>query len=294
MVLTVAGRAEFRGANIRAMAPNRFLAFAALTIASLTAVAVIPLLAACSTSSADTAATHEQAATGTPGAVLSGDLTVFAAASLTESFDALSELFMQQNPKISVKAVYDGSSTLATQLVEGASADVFASADEATMSRVVDAGALNGPALPFASNTLQIAVRPGNPLGLTTLSDLGSARLVVVLCAPAVPCGAASVAVLKAAGVTVTPASEEQNVKAVVTKVELGEADAGLVYTTDVQAAEGRIEGIPFEGADAAVNHYLIGSPAAAANPTAAARFIELVRSAEGQRILAERGFGPR
>ena len=162
------------------------------------------------------------------------------------------------------------------------------------MTRVADAGALDGTALPFASNTLQIAVSPGNPLGIERLSDLASSEPIVVLCAPEVPCGAASAAVLTAAEARVTPASEEQNVKAVVTKVQLGEADAGLVYATDVLAANGGIDGVSFDGALSAVNHYLIGAPTASTNPAAAGQFIDFVRSPEGQRVLSDHGFGPR
>lgn len=288
MVPKLAGRADFRSASIRAMVPNHTLVFAALSVA-----AIIPLLSGCAAVSGDTASTPRPASTTTPLAQISGELTVFAAASLTEPFDELGTLFMQQNPGVIVKTVYDGSLTLATQLIEGAGADVFASADEATMARVADAGAMDGTALPFASNTLQIAVRPGNPRGIERLSDLASSEPIVVLCAPEVPCGAASAAVLTAAEARVTPASEEQNVKAVVTKVQLGEADAGLVYATDVLAADGGIDGVSFDEALSAVNHYLIGSPAAAANPGAASQFIDLVRSPEGQRVLADHGFGP-
>ncbi len=276
------------GATIRTMVPNSARALAVMIIAAL-----IPLLSACAFGSDETQLSSAPTVTGSPASELSGDVTVFAAASLTESFDELAKRFTQRNPAVTVKTVYDGSTTLATQLIEGARADVFASADEQTMNRVAEAGALSATAQPFASNTLQLAVQPGNPLGITALSDLGSARLTVVLCAPEVPCGAASAALLTAAGVVVVPASEEQNVKAVVTKVELGEADAGIVYTTDVLATNGRVEGILIDGALAKPNHYVIGLPAAGANQTAAHEFLIFVRSAEGQEVLARYGFGP-
>lgn len=224
----------------------------------------------------------------------SGQLTVFAAASLTEAFDELALAFMRDNPGITVKTVYDGSSTLATQLIEGASADVFVSADEATMGTIVSAGVITDAVDVFASNTLQIAVAPGNPLGIRTLADLDADRRLIVLCAPHVPCGAASATLLKRADITLTPVSEEQNVKAVVTKVALGEADAGLVYTTDVIAAAGRIDGVPIDGAAEASNSYLIGIPDDSANQPLAKHFVGLMLSTEGQRILSSYGFGPR
>ena len=222
-------------------------------------------------------------------------VTVFAAASLTDVFEELSHAFTAENPGITVKTVYDGSSTLAAQLTEGASADVFASADPATMDRVVKAGLVHGTPQPFATNTLEIAVAPGNPHGVKGLNDLGDANLAVVTCAAQVPCGAASVAVLARAGVDLIPVSEEQNVKAVVTKVALGEADAGLVYTTDVRAAGGRIDGVAIDGAGSVANRYLIGrlAPATDDGTTATAdAFVRFVLSAPGQTLLADAGFG--
>lgn len=222
---------------------------------------------------------------------LTGDLTIFAAASLGGAFDELATEFMERNPSLEVLPIsYDGSSTLATQLIEGAPADVFASADENNMQKVVDEGLAASPQL-FASNTLVIAVPSGNPGGVSAIEDLADPALTVVLCAPEVPCGAASETLLTAAGVTATPASLEQNVTAVLTKVAAGEADAGLVYATDVLAND-EVQGIAAAGADDVVNHYPVTALTDSANPAAAAAFVAFVLSADGQAVLEDFGFG--
>lgn len=216
---------------------------------------------------------------------LSGTVEVYAAASLQRSFDEIARAFEADHPGVTVSPVYDGSSTLATQIAEGAPADVFASADEKNMAKVVDQAP--EPQV-FAGNTLVIAVPTGNPAGVETLADLS--RVTTVLCAPEVPCGAASRTLLSNAGVAVTPASSEQNVTAVLTKVAAGEADAGLVYATDVVGRDD-VEAIVPAGADAVVNRYPIASLTDAPNPPAAAAFVEFVFSDAGQRILADAGF---
>ncbi|WP_421734465.1 molybdate ABC transporter substrate-binding protein [Cellulomonas sp.] len=229
----------------------------------------------------------ESTPTATPSGV-TGDLTVFAAASLQGAFDEIAAELAEQNPGVTVHPItYDGSSTLATQLLGGASADVFASADEATMSEVDG----KGEATVFATNTLEIVVGPGNPLRIASLADLAavsSSGGKVILCAAEVPCGAASHTVLDGAGLTVTPVSEEQNVKAVLTKVRTGDADAGLVYRTDVLAAGDTVEGVEFPESASAVNSYPI---VALTRTDAAQAFVDLVLSDDGQRILAEHGF---
>ncbi|WP_413355261.1 molybdate ABC transporter substrate-binding protein [Microbacterium sp. 1P06AB] len=226
------------------------------------------------------------AAPSTSGDQLGGSLTVYAAASLKGSFDKIDEAFTAQHPGVEISPVYDGSSTLASQIAEGAPADVFASADEATMAKVSEF-ALE-PAV-FASNTLVIAVPAGNPKKVSALADL--ADVVTVLCAPEVPCGAASATLLSAAGVTVDAASLEQNVLAVLTKVAAGEADAGLVYATDV-VGRSDVEAVVPEGAAEVVNRYPIAALKDAANPDAASAFVAFVRSEAGQKILADHGFG--
>lgn len=250
-------------------------------IRSLRSAVVVGAVALALTGCAGTPAPAES-----EDAALSGSLSVYAAASLTASFDDLADAFTEQYPDVQVSAVYDGSSTLATQILEGAPADVFASADQANMAKVAEVTA--DPSI-FATNTLVIAVPAGNPAGVESLADL--ADVVTVLCAPEVPCGAASASLLDAASVTVDAASLEQNVTAVLTKVAAGEADAGLVYVTDVAGSDD-VESIVPEGADDVVNNYEIASVTDAANPDAAAAFVEFVLSDEGQGILEGYGFG--
>lgn len=220
------------------------------------------------------------------GDALRGELTVYAAASLSGAFEAISAAFAAENPDMRVSTVYDGSSTLVTQILEGAPADVFVSADEANMDKAAEA--VVDPAL-FATNTLVIAVPAGNPGAVASLADL--AGVTTVLCAPEVPCGAAAASLLDASGVTVDPASLEQNVTAVLTKVAAGEADAGLVYATDVIGRDD-VEAIVPEGADEVVNRYPIAALADARDPDAAAAFVSFVLSEAGRRILADFGFG--
>ena len=199
--------------------------------------------------------------------------------------------FQSANPGVTVKEIsYDGSAALVTQIQGGATPDVFASADTKNMDKLKDDVA--GTRQEFATNTLQIAVAPGNPKGITSLADLAKPGVTVVLCAPEVPCGSAAHTALDAAGVTVTPASEEQSVTAVATKVASGDADAGLIYKTDVLASGGKLEGVDFPEAAKAVNHYPIAALKEAKNPDAAAAFIALVVSPEGQKTLADLGFG--
>jgi molybdate transport system substrate-binding protein len=219
---------------------------------------------------------------------LSGTVTVFAAASLTDSFDEIEAAFEEAHPNVDIVLNYGGSSGLATQIVEGAPADVFAAASPATMKTVVDAGLASDPA-GFATNVLELVVPAGNPGGVTGIADLANPDLIVVLCAIEVPCGAASQKVFDATGIVPSVDSYEQDVKAVLTKVELDEADAGLVYLTDVLAAGDAVEGFEFPEAAQAVNLYPI---AAVSDAAAAAAFVAWVLSDAGQAVLAEWGFG--
>lgn len=240
-----------------------------------------PVNSAGSASSADTATSS--------GAAISGTVTVLAAASLKASFDALAAQFEKAHPGATVKVSYDGSTTLATQITGGAPADVFASADQKNMATV--AGLAIGTPTLFASNTLQIAVAPGNPKKITSLADLAKSGVLTVLCAPVVPCGRAAHTALDAAKVTVKPASEEQNVTVVLTKVQTGDADAGLVYRTDVSSAGGKVLGVDFPEASKAVNQYPIAALKAAPNPVGAKAFVDLVLGPDGQKTLAGLGF---
>ncbi|WP_255498176.1 molybdate ABC transporter substrate-binding protein [Nakamurella sp. PAMC28650] len=226
------------------------------------------------------------------GAKVTGTLKVDAAASLKKTFDKLATEFEAEHPGVKVSVSYDGSAVLATQLIGGAPVDVFASADKKNMTKVTDKKLITSTPIEFATNTLQIAVAPGNPRKIASLKDLTASGLNVDLCAVAQPCGAAAQTALKAAGVTVKPISMEQSVTAVLTKVESGDADAGLVYKTDVLGASGKVTGVDFAESSKAVNHYPIAALDAAPNPTAAKAFIALVTGAAGQKILAAAGFG--
>lgn len=218
-------------------------------------------------------------------------LTVFAAASLQSAFEEIADLFEDAHPEVAVEAIrYDGSATLATQLREGAAADVFASADEPNMQTVVDAGRV-ASRVRFATNTLTIIVPVGNPAAVTGLADFARPDPVIVQCAREVPCGAAADRLLDAADVTARVDSYEQNVTAVLTKVAAGEADAGLVYVTDA-VGRGDVETVPVPGAEAIVNRYPIAALEGASEPAAAAAFVAFVRGPVGQRVLAAHGFG--
>ncbi|MBB2976575.1 molybdate transport system substrate-binding protein [Microbacterium endophyticum] len=257
-------------------------ALAALAGVTVTIVA----LAGCT--SATTNATSSSAATDDE---LSGTLTIAAAASLGAAFDQIVVAFERQHPGVTISPItYDGSSTLATQIIEGAPIDVFASANEENMQKVVDAGLVTDP-VDFATNTLVIVVPESNPAGIETLADLADPAVSVVLCAAEVPCGAASQTLLANAGLDVTPASSEQNVTAVLTKVEAGEADAGLVYTTDAVGLSNVLTITP-DGAEDVVNTYPIAALSDSSNPDAAAAFVAFIASDEGQKIMADAGFG--
>ncbi|WP_017558145.1 molybdate ABC transporter substrate-binding protein [Nocardiopsis baichengensis] len=233
------------------------------------------------------------AAAGCAGGASGGDrLTVFAAASLTEVFTGLGEEF-EAETGVPVDFSFAGSSDLALQIADGAPADVFASADTRTMDDVADAGAARGQARVFARNELRIAVPPGNPAGITGLEDLSGPNVRVALCAPEVPCGAAARDLLDAHGVRVAGASEEEDVKAALTRARLGEADAALVYATDVRSAGGDVEGIDVDGAEEAANDYPITVVKGAQAPEAAQEWVDLVLSDQGRRALADAGFSP-
>lgn len=259
--------------------------------ASLIAAGVAALLAA---ASAGCAASDPSPAA--PAAEVPEELSVFAAASLEPAFEQLEERFTAEHPGVSIEFTYDGSSVLSTQIVSGAPADLFASADAANMERVVEAGLAEGEPVAFATSELAIAVAPGNPLGIERLSDLvrgtGGTKPVVVVCAVEVPCGSASRALLERDGVALEPASEEQNVTAVLAKVRRGEADAGLVYRSDILRAEGEIEGIEIPRADEAAGDYL-AVPLAGGDASLAAAFADLLRTEHARRLFAELGFGP-
>jgi molybdate transport system substrate-binding protein len=229
--------------------------------------------------------------TETPASMVSGPLMVFAAASLTDAFTELGDAFTTTNPEVAITFNFAASSQLVTQIGEGAPADVFASADVATMTKLTETGATGSDPVVFTTNIAEIIVEPGNPEGITGLADLARPELIVISCAPEVPCGRYAQQILDNAGVTVEFKSLEENVRAVVSKVTLGEADAGIVYVTDVLAAGDAATGVPIPVDVNVVAEYPIAITAEAPNPDAAQAFVDFVLSEEGQAILASYGF---
>lgn len=216
-------------------------------------------------------------------------VTVVAAASLTESFHQLAAGFSAQHPGVRINFDFQGSSTLAEQLNQGRRADVFASADKKNMDKA--AGVLASKPEVFATNNLTIAVPPGNPAGIRSLRDLTQPGRSVVVCAPKVPCGTATQKVEQAGGVQLRPASEENDVKSVLHKVMAGEADAGLVYVSDVRAAGAKVQAVDFPESRSAINSYPIATIKDAPEPDLAAQFVSYVRSSAGRDVLVNNGF---
>ena len=227
---------------------------------------------------------------GSSGATTPGELKVFAAASLTAAFTKLGDQYAAANGGDKVTFNFAGSQALATQIQQAAPADVFASADITNMDKVKD---LVGAPQIFASNQLQIVVEKGNPRNVQGLDDLANPDLKVVLAAPEVPVGKYGQQALEKAGVTVKPVSQEQDVKAVVSKVSLGEADAGIAYVTDVTAGGDKVEGVEIPEDQNVVATYPIATVKAAKDQQGAQAFLDLVLSAEGQQVLKEYGFLP-
>jgi molybdate transport system substrate-binding protein len=246
--------------------------------------ALAVLLSACGS------ATRPAAAPSDTADSLGGAITVLAAASLTEAFTDIGTDFEAKNPSHSVTFSFGSSATLATQIVQGAPADVFAAASPATMKIVSDAGASDAPTN-FASNTLQIAVPKDNPHKITGLHDFADKSKRIAICAPQVPCGAATIKVFAVAKITPQPDTLEQDVKATLQKVASDEVDAALVYQTDVIAAEDRVDGIGFPEAKQAVNTYPIAVLKGSKSSAAAKAFVDYVLSPEAQVVLSEAGF---
>lgn len=266
-----------------------------------TALTVATLLAVGAFTGCSAAASPEAAAPESAASELHGTLNIAAAASLQPAFEELAASFTSLHPGVTVdQLAFDGSSGIATQILAGAPIDVFASADEANMDKVSEAGLTAADPIAFATSSLEIAVSPGNPLGISTLADLTDADRgsdggapVVVTCAPEVPCGAASWKLLDRDGVKLVPASEEQNVTAVLTKVSAGEADAGLIYRSDVLRSEGAVEGVSIPGADAAAGRYMIAPISGTASLDAAIAFSEFMLSDQATALFEQLGFGP-
>jgi len=221
----------------------------------------------------------------------SGTITVFAASSLTDALGRVGDQLTSRYPGTHISFNFGSSSTLATQIVNGAPADVFASADDVNMRKVAGAGLVDGAAAVFATNRLQIAVTPGNPKGIASLADLTRHDLVVVLTAPSVPAGAYAVEALGKAGVTLVPASQELDVRAVLNKVALGEADAGIVYVTDVLSAGRRVTGVDIPEEQQVVARYPVATLSDSRNQRLSSLFVGFLLGSDGQRVLDSFGF---
>ena len=245
-----------------------------------------------------TSGTGSSQAEGSGRSALTGTLTVFAAASLTDVFGQLGDKLMAANPDLHIQFNFAGSSALATQLIQGAPADVFAAADEVQMAKVSDADLAENPEV-FASNPLMLVVPAANPLGIAlpggggvpSLRQILDHDVTMAVCAPEVPCGAAAATVLDAAGMSAYPDTYEDDVRAVLTKVELGEVDAGLVYVSDVHAAGDKVVAFGFSESLQAINRYPISLLTDSPNPAAGQAFVDLVLSDAGQQILRDAGF---
>jgi molybdate transport system substrate-binding protein len=231
------------------------------------------------------------AAQPSPTPQVSGSLTVLAAASLTQAFTRIGSDVHAKYPGIDVKFSFAGSPTLVTQIQQGAPADVFASADQANMQKVVTGGFNMGTPVVFAHNKLEIAVQAGNPKHVTSVSDLANPAIKVDVCAPGVPCGTYSTTTFGKAGVKVTPVSQETAVTAVLTKVGLGEADAGIVYVTDVKSAGSQVEGVLIPDNLNTTAEYPIAELKTTQSEPAAKAFVDYVVGTQGQKTLASFGF---
>lgn len=270
--------------------PRRFRRTAVL-------VAVLALtltLAACSDDEDDATGTSLGSGTSASPAASApkpGELVVYAAASLTGTFNELKAAFEDANPGSKLTFIFGGSSSLATQINGGAPVDVFAAASPATMKTVTDEGNGEGTPVIFVRNTLEIAVPADNPGDVDSLDDFANDDLDIALCATEVPCGAAADRVFAAAKIGPQPDTRESDVKAVLTKVELGEVDAALVYKTDVLAAGDKVQGIEFPEAEDVKNDYLIVALKESDHADLARAWIEFLQSEEAQQVLEEAGF---
>ncbi|WP_433657450.1 molybdate ABC transporter substrate-binding protein [Nocardia sp. CA-128927] len=252
-----------------------------LSVAAVAGVAALTLVGCGSDDKAAPAGTDK----------VGGTVTVFAAASLTETFTELGKQFEAAHPGVKVVYSFGASSALAEQINQGAPADVFASAAPKNMQQVQDKGEVTGAPFTFVRNRLEIAVPKGNPGHITGLADFGKTEPKIALCAEQVPCGAAAKTVFEVAGVNPQPDTREADVKAVLTKVKLGEVDAALVYRTDVQSAGAQVEGIDFPEAAKAINDYPVAPLAHAPNSAAAAAFVDFVKSEQARAVFAKAGF---
>lgn len=260
-------------------------------LSALAAAAILTVsLASCATASDTTSRPAATAPAAAPE--LSGTLSVFAAASLKKTFTDLATAFEAAHPKVKVSLSFDGSSTLVTQITQGAPADVFASADTKNMTKLSDAKMAAGEPVDFATNVLTLIVPPNNPANIASFADAAKPGTKLVICAAQVPCGAAALSDAKNAGLTLAPVSEELNVTSVLGKVTSGEADAGLVYATDAKSAGTAVKEVPLKLATPTVNEYPIVAVEGSKQQELAQAFIALVTAPQGQKVLQDAGFG--
>jgi len=262
----------------------------ALIAAVLAAVTVAGCSSSSSPSSAPSASSPASSPAATSSAAATGTITVFAASSLKETFTTLGKQFEAAHPGDTVKFSFGASSTLATQITDGAPADVFASAAPKNMDTVVSAGDASNPQ-DFAKNTAEVAVPPSNPANVTSVNDLAKSSVKVALCQPKVPCGVVAAGVFKNAGITVKPVTLQPDVKSVLTQVELGNVDAGVVYVTDVKAAGSKVKGVTIPANLNASTLYPIAAITNSKNLSIAQAFVAYVLSPTGQQVLAAAGF---
>lgn len=247
-------------------------------------------LAGCGSDGAGSGASTSPPASSSASSDVTGEITVLAAASLTESFTTLGKQFEAAHPGVTVTLSFGASSALATQVTSGAPADVFASASTKTMDTVVEAKAATDPKT-FAQNVMQIAVPPSNPGRVTGVDDLARPGVKTALCQAQVPCGSTAAKVFANAGLAVTPVTLEPDVKSVLSKVTLGEVDAGVVYVTDVKASGDKVKGVEIPDDVNASTTYPIATLTKAANPDAAKAFMDYVLSPAGSSVLTAAGF---
>jgi molybdate transport system substrate-binding protein len=252
----------------------------AVIAAGLAAVAV----AGCSSSSSSSPSTTSSSKPAT------GTITVFAAASLTGTFTQLGKQFESAHPGDTVKFSFGPSSGLATQITSGAPADVFASAAPGNMQDVVSAGDASNPQ-DFAKNTMEVAVPPNNPAKVKSVNDLAKKSVKVALCQPQVPCGVVAAEVFKNVGITVKPVTLQPDVKSVLTQVETGNVDAGMVYVTDVMVAGSKVKGVTIPANDNASTLYPIATITSSKEKSIADAFVAYVLSPAGESVLTAAGF---
>ena len=262
----------------------------ALTVVALAAAAVAGCSSSSSPSTPSGSTSSPAAAAGSSSAGQTGTITVFAAASLKETFTELGKQFEAAHPGDTVKFSFGASSALATQINSGAPADVFASASPKNMNQVVTAGNASNPQ-DFAKNVMEVAVPPSNPAKVTSVNDLAKSSVKTALCQPQVPCGTVAAEVFKNAKITVKPVTLQPDVKSVLTQVELGNVDAGMVYVTDVMAAGAKVKGVTIPASENASTLYPIAALTHSKEPSIAQAFVAYVLSPTGEQVLKAAGF---